>query len=138
MKDKEPEFLYNCVRSFKLIQLYVFATWYYMHYGASAPSTISAPQMALAALVLGFGQLLNVMVWYKIGIVGVCYGCKFGRNVPWCTDFPYSHFAHPQYLGAILTVWGMFILSWNDCSDWWVLPVVETVLYASSMYYLEA
>jgi methylene-fatty-acyl-phospholipid synthase len=137
MKGKEPEFLFNLVRLFKLVQLYVFATWYYAHYGTSLPS-LSWLQMVLGSSVALFGQLLNFLVWYRIGLEGVCYGCKFGRNVPWCTQFPYSHFAHPQYLGAILTVWGMFILSWNECNDWYVLPVVETLLYASSMYYLEA
>lgn len=41
-------------------------------------------------------------------------------------------------IGAILTVWGMFVFSAAECPDWWVLPVVETLLYASSMLYLEA
>jgi methylene-fatty-acyl-phospholipid synthase len=136
MKGKEPEIIFNLVRGFKLVQLYVFASWYSARYGTSLPS-IDWMQTLLGGSVFVLGQLLNMLVWYRIGLEGVCYGCKFGRRVPWCTEFPYSHFAHPQYLGAIMTIWGMFIFSWNECEDWFVLPVVETLLYASSMFYLE-
>uniref|UniRef100_A0A7S3LI74 phosphatidyl-N-methylethanolamine N-methyltransferase n=1 Tax=Aplanochytrium stocchinoi TaxID=215587 RepID=A0A7S3LI74_9STRA len=135
---KEPEFIFNLVRLFKLVQIYVFATWYYTHYGTSVPS-LTTTQFMVGLPILAFGQLLNFMVWYRIGIDGVCYGCKFGRSIPWCTQFPYSHFNHPQYLGAILTVWGMFIFCWQDCPyDWYAIPVIETSLYICSMYYWEA
>mmetsp|Transcript_22352 Transcript_22352/g.39555 ORF Transcript_22352/g.39555 Transcript_22352/m.39555 type:complete len:173 (-) Transcript_22352:401-919(-) len=137
MKQKEPELIFNFVRAFKLVQMYVFSTWYYTHYGTTLPS-LSWLQFLIGVPVLIFGQILNAMVWYRIGIDGVCYGSCFGRNIPWCTKFPYSHFSHPQYLGAILTVWGMFVFSWNDCPDWFYLPIIETLLYASSMYYWEA
>ncbi len=137
MQQREPEMIYTWVRLFKLIQIYVFSVWYYSHYGTSLPS-LGWMQFLLGVPLLAFGQILNASVWYRIGIEGVCYGCKFGRQVPWCVDFPYSHFNHPQYLGAILTVWGMFIFSWNDCSDWWALPAIETALYTASMYSWEA
>jgi len=137
MKQKEPEMIFNFVRGFKLVQMYVFGTWYWTHYGTNLPS-LSWTQFLIGVPLLLFGQILNFMVWYRIGIEGVCYGCKFGRDIPWCTQFPYSHFSHPQYLGAILTVWGMFVFSWNDCPDWYILPVMETMLYCSSMYIWEA
>lgn len=137
MKKKEPEFLFSMVRMFKLVQMYVFGTWYYSHYGTALPS-LGWTQLIIGLGLITFGQILNCMVWYRIGVDGVCYGCKFGRNVPWCTEFPFSHFAHPQYLGAILTVWGMFVFSSQDHSDWFILPLIESALYLTSMYVWEA
>jgi len=132
----EVELIFGAVRLFKLVQLYVFGTWYYMHFGTDFPS-LSVLQFMVGGSVLAFGQILNILVWNKIGIEGVCYGVKFGRNIPWCTEFPFNTFNHPQYLGAILTVWGMFVFCWNEASDWYMIPTIETVLYMSSMYYLE-
>lgn len=137
MPKKEPEFIFELVKSFKLVQLYVIVTWYSSHYGWSLPS-INSTQLMIGLPILLVGQILNVLVWYRIGIDGVCYGCKFGRNVPWCSEFPYSHFNHPQYLGAILTIWGIFVFMWNECTDWYVIPVIETLLYICSMYIWEA
>ena len=137
-QQKEPEMIFNFVRFFKLIQMYVMGTWYMSHYGYQLP-TIDAVQLCIAAAIILFGQVLNGMVWYRIGKEGVCYGCKFERNIPWCDKFPYSHFNHPQYLGAILTVWGMFAMTWNDYpNEWFYIPLVETILYGMSMKYWEA
>lgn len=40
----------------------------------------------------------------------------------------------PQYVGAILTVWGLFLLvSESAPQDWMMIPVIETLYYAVSM-----
>eukprot|EP00924_Labyrinthula_sp_SR-Ha-C_P011678 snap_masked-scaffold_17-processed-gene-5.23-mRNA-1 protein AED:0.30 eAED:0.30 QI:0/0/0/0.5/1/1/2/0/171 len=125
---KEPEFIYVLVKLFKVIQLIVFLCWYFKYVGRDG-FDISLPQGLFSSSLLIAGQILNLMVWKRIGLDGVCYGCKFGRNVPWCTKFPFSLFNHPQYLGVILTVWGVFFLFYKQCpNDWFILPLVETGL----------
>ena len=48
---------------------------------------------------------------YKaIGKEGVYYGEKLGRKVPWCTSFPFSVVSHPQYVGSVLSIWGVLTL----------------------------
>lgn len=61
-------------------------------------------------LMLGtMGQFLNATVYYQIGIDGVYYGCKLGKEIPWNTNFPFNlGMRHPQYMGAILSWWGLF------------------------------
>ena len=38
-------------------------------------------------VLITLGQILNIGVYYKIGIIGVYYGNKFGYNLPWITTF---------------------------------------------------
>jgi hypothetical protein len=38
--------------------------------------------------------------------------------------------AHPQYVGAVLTIWGVFLIVRFPHGDWLVLPALETVYYA--------
>lgn len=159
-KQREPEFIFNLVKLFKAIQVYVFMSWYYFRYVKDSDRQevsltdqddeagfmnglnqilpdFDAVQMIVGLLLLVFGQFLNYMVWYRIGVNGVCYGVKFGRNVPWCTEFPFNTFNHPQYIGSILTVWGMFVFCWKDQPDWYMLPLIETTLYLCSIYFWE-
>ena len=136
----EPEFILSAVSAFKLVQVAVFASWYYLHFGMELPPVRPTFPTVLASIcTFAIGQVLNLSVWYQIGKDGVCYGIKYGRSVPWCTSFPYNVMAHPQYTGAILTVWGMFgLLSQSAPSDWFSIPIIETVLYVLSMKVLEA
>ena len=87
----------------------------------------------LSLLILG-GQILNLRVFYQLGTVGVFYGCKFGYHVPWCHEFPFSLFSHPQYVGTLLSIWGFFLLVRFPHEDWYLLPILETVYYACSAY----
>ena len=90
--------------------------------------------LLLSIVLIAIGQTLNAFVWYRIGVEGVCYGKTFGRNPPWCTQFPYNLLSDPQYIGAIFTVWGLFLLvSEGAPLDWFVIPVIETVYYMVSM-----
>jgi protein-S-isoprenylcysteine O-methyltransferase Ste14 len=41
------------------------------------------------------------------GKAGVYYGVKFGLSIPWYEGFPFTVVKHPQYVGCILTIWGM-------------------------------
>ena len=63
-----------------------------------------------AALFFGAGQHLNAMVYLRLKQVGVYYGARFGRHVPWVHGWPYSHIRDPQYVGALLSVVGAALL----------------------------
>ena len=63
-------------------------------------------------------------VYYKIGIIGVYYGNKFGYYLPWITTFPYNiGINNPQYIGCILTLFGLY-----------PLLSIEYIIYASCLY----
>jgi hypothetical protein len=85
------------------------------------------------ALIVG-GQILNLSAFYRLGPVGVFYGDRLGYAIPWCREFPFSWLAHPQYVGAVLTIWGAFVAARFPHDDWLVLPALETVLYAASTW----
>merc|ERR1711916_334047 len=114
---------------FKVVQLAVFA--YQLSYFFNKENfsesmyTIATANtnLMVAVPILLFGQLLNFAVWYQIKIDGVCYGIKYKRHVPWCTAFPYNVFSHPQYLGAILTCWGLFLTLSPVVSEWYMLAI---------------
>lgn len=105
----------------KLPQLYSYGRWWI----SSAPSNISGFQdmfdflmthisterLYVAALLLLVGQILNAGIYYRIGDDGVYYGFKMGRNVPWCTKFPFNvGLRHPQYVGVVLNIWAISIV----------------------------
>jgi Phospholipid methyltransferase len=62
-------------------------------------------------------QILNAAIFLAIGAVGVYYGARLGYKVPWHNGFPFQVFglrlAHPQYIGSVLTVWGMTLALWS-------------------------
>lgn len=116
---------------FKMVQLGVFLTWVLIHgHGAFWPTQAPPWAIGLGAVLLAFGQMLNISVFRRLGAVGVFYGCRFGYDVPRCRTFPYSWFSHPQYAGAVLSIWGGFAILRYPHPDWCVLPLLETAYYA--------
>ena len=70
----------------------------------------------------------------KLGATGVFYGNRFGHDVRWRYGFPFSWFRHPQYVGTVATIWGVFLaLRWPD-PDWIVLPLIETAYYVAGAW----
>lgn len=59
-------------------------------------------------------------VYTAIKPVGIYYGCKLGYDVPWCTGFPFNTVPHPQYVGSVLTVWGLICMVWSQVP--WSIP----------------
>ncbi|XP_028127363.1 phosphatidyl-N-methylethanolamine N-methyltransferase [Camellia sinensis] len=57
-----------------------------------------------------FGQFLNVRVYQLLGESGTYYGVRFGKNIPWATEFPFGVINDPQYVGSILSLFAC--LSW--------------------------
>ena len=76
-------------------------------------------------LLVIMGQLLNGMVYLKLGIPGVYYGGRLGYKIPWITEFPYNFYPDPQYLGAKLTLMGAAVM----CPQFINLAVFWAILY---------
>jgi len=119
---------------FKVIQISVFLGWCYLHPNGLLWSAGRALPLAAGATLIVVGQVLNFSVFYRLGTVGVFYGNRFGYEIPWCTEFPFSLLDHPQYVGALLSIWGLFLALQFPRHDWYALPALETVYYALGAY----
>src|SRR5262249_7130527 len=118
---------------FKLLQLAVFAGWCFLREpGLSWPGD-GAAGVAGGSLIL-LGQFLNYSVFRRLGRVGVFYGIRFGHRVRWYTEVPFSVLEHPQYAGALVSIWGLFLLIRFPQPDWFWLPALETLYYAAGAY----
>ncbi|EOY26059.1 hypothetical protein QUC31_011912 [Theobroma cacao] len=60
--------------------------------------------------LFAFGQLLNFRVYKLLGESGTYYGVRFGKNIPWVTEFPFGFIRDPQYVGSIMSL--VACLSW--------------------------
>jgi methylene-fatty-acyl-phospholipid synthase len=118
-------------RMFKVVQVGVLVAWCQWFAGDWLPSpSAPLPWLLFGLALVGLGQVLNVGVMVRLGTEGVFYGNRFGRNVPWVTGFPFSIAPHPQYLGALMSVWGAMLAMRFPNPDWVVLPLVSMVYYA--------
>jgi hypothetical protein len=80
------------------------------------------------------GQILNAAVFWRLGRTGVFYGDRLGYAAQWSAGFPYSVFDHPQYVGAALSIWGLFLLLRYPHPDWLALPLLESAYYAIAAF----
>jgi methylene-fatty-acyl-phospholipid synthase len=120
--------------AFKFVQLAVFAGWCYAHgHGSLLPANCDVVVLAMGGALLVAGQVLNAAVFYRLGAVGVFFGARLGHEIPWCRAFPFSVFSHPQYVGAVLSIWGLFLVVRFPHDDWSLLPALETLYYSLSM-----
>jgi phosphatidyl-N-methylethanolamine N-methyltransferase len=121
---------------FKALQCGVFIAWCYIHgNGSLVPLSGGTLSVALGVVLIVLGQALNASVFYRLGRIGVFYGNKFGYPLVWSRKFPFSLFKHPQYAGALLSIWGFFLVMRFPHGDWWMLPALETVYYAFGAYF---
>jgi methylene-fatty-acyl-phospholipid synthase len=120
---------------FKLLQVSVFIWWCTLHGSELMWPEAGGPYARIigGALML-VGQFLNASVFRRLGRVGVFYGTRFGHRVRWSTEFPFSVLKHPQYVGALLSIWGFFLLVRFPHEDWFLLPVLETLYYSVGAY----
>lgn len=49
-------------------------------------------------------------VYQLLGESGTYYGVRFGKNIPWVTEFPFGYISDPQYIGSIMSL--VACLSW--------------------------
>jgi methylene-fatty-acyl-phospholipid synthase len=120
---------------FKILQCAVFFTWCFIYgHGSLLPANGSAWSLGLGAMMVAAGQGLNVAVFHRLGKIGVFYGNKFGYRIPWSRKFPFSCLKHPQYLGALLSIWGFFLVMRFPHDDWYLIPALETAYYVLGAY----
>lgn len=100
------------------------------------PLNVDRGFFMLGAALLVIGQVLNVAVFNALGGIGVYYGYEFGYAVKMVTCFPYnvSWISDPQYIGVIMTVWGIYLVL--GASNY-AVPLLETFWYCMSMKFLE-
>ncbi|CAN6450397.1 unnamed protein product [Victoria cruziana] len=60
------------------------------------------PWYCLVLFVIG--QFLNFRVYQLLGESGTYYGVRFGKNIPWVTEFPFGYIKDPQYVGSVLSL----------------------------------
>src|SRR5262249_35215289 len=118
--------------AFKVVQISIFLAWWQVH---EAGHLAGATALAVAGALIVAGQALNFGVFYRLGTIGVFFGDRLGHQVPWCRAFPFSWIAHPQYVGTVLTIWGLFLAARFPHEDWYVLPAVATMFYAASAHF---
>ncbi|KAI9198031.1 hypothetical protein LWI28_008874 [Acer negundo] len=73
-------------------------------------STLSWPPPLYFYPLFAFGQFLNFRVYQLLGESGTYYGVRFGKNIPWVTEFPFGYIQDPQYIGSIMSL--LACLSW--------------------------
>lgn len=114
---------------FKVLQVSVFAAWQVAHGGGFGRASDSVVVLVIGVALIAAGQLLNLAVFARLGRTGVFYGNRLGHHVPWCLGFPFSVVRHPQYVGTVLSIWGLFIAMRWPAPDWAALPLLQTVYY---------
>src|SRR5262245_28245699 len=131
-----PAVLERFFYAFKGIQIGVFVCWCLAHgHGSLLPPDVGPLQAVLGAGLLGVGQALNFGVFLRLGALGVFYGNRFGHELPHYEGLPFSLCKHPQYLGAVLSIWGFFLLARFPHDDWMLLPALETLYYALGAHF---
>ncbi|XP_038694918.1 phosphatidyl-N-methylethanolamine N-methyltransferase [Tripterygium wilfordii] len=87
----------HCLKVAQLISLYTV-------------SSLSWPPPLYFWPLFGFGQFLNFRVYQLLGESGTYYGVRFGKTIPWMTEFPFGVIRDPQYVGSIMSL--VACLSW--------------------------
>jgi phosphatidyl-N-methylethanolamine N-methyltransferase len=129
------EVLRTLFYGFKGLQCAVFLGWCYVHGdGSLSPAGRGILPLAIGGALIAAGQMLSCGVFYRLGTVGVFYGNKLGYDLPWSRAFPFSWFRHPQYVGTVWSIWGVFLIMRFPQSGWYMLPTLETVYYMLGAY----
>lgn len=64
--------------------------------------------VAISCLKKGVTYLCRV--YQLLGEAGTYYGVRFGKSIPWVTEFPFGVIRDPQYVGSIMSL--LACLSW--------------------------
>ena len=90
----------------------------------------------LAISLISIGQFLNFMVYNKLGTNNVYYGIEYGVNdkkQEYLTEFPFN-LGHPQYIGCIITLLGLFFLTGFNKNGTIRIRVIALTLFVSLTY----
>lgn len=130
MLGEPVDVLHKLFYLFKALQIGVFFYWCVVFGETVFPSpTAGPPTFVVGVALISAGLMLNLGVFRVLGKNGVFYGNKLGHHIPWKETFPFSICAHPQYVGAVMSIWGFFLVMRFPNSDWWFLPLLETGIY---------
>jgi len=116
--------------AFKMLQAGVFV-WWCLVFGRGQLFPLAAGPAAIlsGALLITGGQALILIAFRRLGRLTAFYGGQFGRPVRWNSGFPFSWFRHPQYVGAVASIWGVMLIFRFPAPDWWWLPALQTIYY---------
>ncbi|KAK9787879.1 hypothetical protein WJX73_007648 [Symbiochloris irregularis] len=118
----------------KVLQFGAMVAWLTLSAGKGLwldVTQVRAVQWAVFFVLFLGGQVLNGGVYRAIGKNGVYYGFKLGKKIPWCSGFPFNVVAHPQYIGSVITIWGIVALLWGQApAGFGKLAWYWTCLYA--------
>ena len=120
--DQACKYLAALAHTIKMVQAACVVAWFRLYSPDSlTPSGVLAQppwRLVLGGAGLLFGQCLNVAIYAAIGRNGVYYGSRLGAPLgQWCTGFPFNIPVvgrHPQYTGALLSLWGGVLLTADD------------------------
>ena len=92
-------------------------------------------QLAIGALLIFIGQVLNYTTFQALGAKGVYYGYEFGYSVDRVTCFPYNlNINDPQYWGVLLCIFGIYMVVGATS---FLVPFIELFWYLMRMKVLE-
>jgi methylene-fatty-acyl-phospholipid synthase len=114
----EVRFISKMCLFFKMYQLSIFYL-YFITYGIHLNFNL------LGTLLILKGQLLNLYCFYLLKEEGIFYGNQYNKQLPWITTFPYNVIQNPQYVGVVISIWGM----WFNTTDPYTIPMISSVLY---------
>ncbi len=115
--------------AFKALQAMVFLNWCFVLGDGSLALTVDPLALGVGGAAIIVGQLLNWSVFYRLGRVGVFFGDRLGHPTPRCAGLPFTLLSHPQYVGTVLTIWGLFLATRFPQGDWFLIPALETAYY---------
>jgi hypothetical protein len=72
-------------------------------------------------------------VYLLLGEDGVYYGARFGKKLPWVEKFPFGYFRDPQYVGSILSLFGVSCwVPWRFIALWILVQSISHDLFYPS------
>lgn len=95
-------------------------------------TNVDAWRLTAFAALFGVGQVLNVTTYHALGKAGVYYGSKLGHDIPWVSGFPFSVVPHPQYLGSVMSLWGIGAVFSSFDRHVWNVVLFWTALYCAT------
>ena len=98
----------------RILSFILYVLWVKMEYRQMFHSHIIYNSIAI--LLILSGQYLNSVMYYKLGADFVYYGKEYnlpGSSKEYISQFPFN-LHHPQYIGIILTMLGLFFLNGFD------------------------
>jgi hypothetical protein len=101
----------------KFCQLFAFIAWCVANQQDDLSfALVPIWAWVVAMLAIAAGQVLNIAVYRALGLDGVYYGVKLGYPIPWYQGFPFNVVPHPQYVGAVLSYWGVALVTYFSIS----------------------